>query len=172
MALSLFLAKIIGLALVCIAASLLIQKKNIGLLFEAYKNPSVVYITGVVEIFLGLTLVVSHNIWSYDFRTIITCIGWLLLIRDAGRVLFSTRVPELLTKLKTMGAYFTPLLLLILLLVYILPILDLRPKEYLIYSLLCSPGKIRTYDQLLNRELRYRCATGEQKSELFCTKAE
>src|SRR3989344_7697044 len=27
--------------------------------------------------------------------------------------------------------------------------------------LLCSPGRIRTYDQSLNRRLRYHCATGE-----------
>src|SRR3989344_6603226 len=26
---------------------------------------------------------------------------------------------------------------------------------------LCSPGRTRTYNQLLNRELRYHCATGE-----------
>src|SRR3989344_1757815 len=34
----------------------------------------------------------------------------------------------------------------------------IRVRVQLISS---SPGRIRTYDQLVNSELRYRCATGE-----------
>src|ERR1700690_1236013 len=34
-----------------------------------------------------------------------------------------------------------------------------------IVFLICSAGRIRTYNQLVNSELRYRCATGEYTGE-------
>ncbi len=116
MELSLFLAKVLGLGLALIAASLLINRKNIDLLFDAYKSAAAVYITGIFEMFLGLSLVLSHNIWTADFRVIITIIGWLLLVRGVGRTFFPSRIPRLLGDFRTMELFFTPLLVCIFLL--------------------------------------------------------
>ncbi len=115
MELSLLLAKVIGVGLVLVAASMLFNRKNIDLLFDAYKSAAAVYITGIVEIFLGLSLVISHNIWAADFRVIITIIGWMLLVRGVGRIFAPARIPQLLGRFKTMGSFFVPLLVFILL---------------------------------------------------------
>ena len=110
MELSVFLAKAIGVGLMLIAASMLVNRKNIELLFEAYRNPSAVYITGIVETFLGIMLVIAHNVWTSDFRLIITLIGWMLLLRGVGRTFASSRIPRMLERFRVMESIFAPLL--------------------------------------------------------------
>lgn len=113
MELSLLLAKVIGVTLVLVSAALLANRKNIDLLFALYKHPAAVFITGILETILGTAFVLSHNIWTLDFRGIITAIGWILLVRGVGRTLFPSRIPHLLEKFKKMRSIFTPLLIFI-----------------------------------------------------------
>lgn len=113
MELSLFLAKVIGLALALIAASLIINRKNIDLLFEVYSHPKAVFFTGVLETILGLSFVLSHNIWTLNFQGIITVIGWILLIRGIYRTLFPSSVTKILEKFKKLQSIMVPLLIFI-----------------------------------------------------------
>lgn len=93
---SIFLAKFIGLYLVIVSLGLLVDKKNVDLLFGIYKNKGVVLVTGVLEVGLGLALVLTHNIWEWNWVGVITVIGWMLLARGIGRVAFSGTVVEYL----------------------------------------------------------------------------
>ena len=115
MELSIFLAKVIGLGLVLISLSLLLNKKNVDLLFDLYMHAAAVYLTGIFETFLGLAFVFSHNVWTPDFRVIITLIGWILLLRGVGRSLFPTRIPIILEKFRHLRSIITPLSVFILL---------------------------------------------------------
>lgn len=116
MELSFFLAQVMGVFLMLTSASMLLNRRNIDLLFEAYRNPAAVYITGIFETMLGLVLVLKHNLWTADFRVVITLVGWLLLARGAGRTFFPTRIASALERFRSMQALFVPLLLLIFLL--------------------------------------------------------
>lgn len=111
MELSLFLAKVIGLFLVLAATTLLVSKKNVNLLFSLYSHPGAVYLTGFLETVLGIALILVHNVWVLDFRIIITLIGWILLVRGIGRILFPSRVTQMLKKFKKMQSIMTPLLI-------------------------------------------------------------
>lgn len=115
MELSLFLAKVIGLTLVLVASALVVNKKNIDLLFGLYKHPTAVFITGILETVLGIVLALSHNIWTPDFRGIITFVGWILLLRGVGRIFFPFRVTNKLEKFRKMESAFTPLLIFVIL---------------------------------------------------------
>jgi hypothetical protein len=116
MEISLLLAQVIGVFLMLTSLSMLVDRRNINLLFEAYRNPAVVYITGIFETMLGLVLILKHNTWAADFRVVITLVGWLLLARGLGRTFFPTRTPRALERFRTMQAIFVPLLLFIFLL--------------------------------------------------------
>jgi hypothetical protein len=111
MELSLLLAKIIGLILMLVAVALLINKKNVDLLFSLYKHPEAVFVTGILETVLGVVFILNHNIWTLDFRGIITIVGWILLVRGIGRVLFPSRVTRMLKKFKKMQSVIAPLLI-------------------------------------------------------------
>lgn len=113
MELSLFLAKVIGLYLVIVALLLLFNKRGVRYLFDIYQNPEAVFLTGVVELFLGLALVVSHNTWTWNFQVIITVVGWTLLVRGLGRVAFPERTVRMLERFKTQKALMTILLIVV-----------------------------------------------------------
>jgi len=115
MELSLFLAKVIGLTLILVASALVVNKKNIDLLFGLYKHPTAVFITGILETVLGIVFALSHNIWTPDFRGIITFVGWILLLRGVGRIFFPFRVTNKLEKFRKMESAFTPLLIFVIL---------------------------------------------------------
>jgi hypothetical protein len=113
MELSIFLAKVIGPVLMLVCLSLAIDRRNIDLLFETYRSSAAVFITGVVELFLGTAMIVSHNIWALDFRIVLTLIGWLLLVRGIGRTFFPSRVAKTLAGFGTARSVVVPLLILV-----------------------------------------------------------
>jgi hypothetical protein len=113
MELSIFLAKVIGPVLMLVCLSLAIDRRNIDLLFETYRSSAAVFITGVVELFLGTAMIVSHNIWALDFRIVLTLIGWLLLTRGIGRTFFPSRVAGMLAGFRAVQPVFVPLLILV-----------------------------------------------------------
>jgi hypothetical protein len=114
MELSLLLAKIIGLLLMLIVAALLVNRKNVDLLFSLYSHPEAVFITGILETALGIVFVLNHNVWVLDFRSIITAIGWILLVRGVGRIFSPTHVTDWLVKFKKMQSLMLPLLIFVL----------------------------------------------------------
>lgn len=108
---SLLLAKVIGLTLIFTSSALLINKKNIDLLFSLYGQTTAIFITGFLETVLGILLVLKHNVWTLDFRVIITIIGWILLVRGVGRIFFPDKSMQMVSKFKKNKTIFTPLLL-------------------------------------------------------------
>ncbi len=113
MELSIFLAKVIGPVLMLVALSLAVNRDNIDLLFDTYRSSAAVFITGVVELFLGMAMVVGHNVWTLDFRVVLTLIGWMLVLRGAGRTFFPSRIPSMLSRFRKAQAAFVPLLIVV-----------------------------------------------------------
>src|SRR4030042_3411621 len=112
---SIFLAKVIGLLLMLVAGALLSNRKNVDLLFSIYSHPEAVFLTGFLETVLGIAFALGHNIWTPDFRGVITFIGWILLIRGIGRIFYPTRATRMLEKYKKMQSLFVPLLIFVVL---------------------------------------------------------
>jgi hypothetical protein len=93
-----------------VALSLVLNRGNLDLLFDTYRSSAAVFITGVVELFLGMAMVVGHNVWALDFRVVLTLIGWVLLLRGVGRTFFPSRVPSMLARFRKAQGAFVPLL--------------------------------------------------------------
>lgn len=51
------------------------------LLKEFIESPALIYLAGVLGLVGGLALVLTHNVWSLDWRLIITLIGWATVVR-------------------------------------------------------------------------------------------
>jgi len=96
---SLFLAKVIGLVSVTSTAAILIRyKESLALEDEAAKSPALIYLSGFAFLILGTLLVVSHSVWTFDWRLVITIMGWLVLLKGAGRIFFPSAVRRLIEK--------------------------------------------------------------------------
>ncbi len=104
-----------GLLLMLVASALLVNRRSVDLLFGLYRHPEAVFITGILETVLGIIFVLNHNIWTMDFRGIITAVGWILLARGIGRTLFPSRTTRWLVKFQKMRSIITPLLIFVLL---------------------------------------------------------
>jgi hypothetical protein len=51
-------------------------------------NPSLMFTIGAFVTIFGILLVVSHNIWQWNWRLIITLIAWVILLKGVSIFLF------------------------------------------------------------------------------------
>lgn len=92
---SILLARLIGPYIIVIGASLMLNQKIFRKIMEDFpKNPSLVFVTGLLTFVVGLATVLFHNIWVADWRLIVTIFGWLVLIKG----LFLVVLPGTLIK--------------------------------------------------------------------------
>jgi len=100
---SIFIAKLMGPILIVVAISILIDEKATrAMAKEVLGSRALIYIFGILDLLLGLVLVTVHNVWVWDWRLIITLIGWISIVRGLVRVLCTPWVvknaPRLLRK--------------------------------------------------------------------------
>ena len=88
MATSIFLAKLLGPVLLAVGAGILINPKPFHTMAgEVVRSVTLVYLFGLFDFAAGLAIVLTHNVWTANWRVLITLLGWLLLIRGAIRIL-------------------------------------------------------------------------------------
>jgi hypothetical protein len=96
---SIFLARVIGLISVISATAVIVRyKKNLALEKDAVANPGMAALAGYAILILGVLLVVSHSVWTPDWRLVITILGWLVLLKGVGRIFFPEAVKNLIEK--------------------------------------------------------------------------
>lgn len=96
---SIFLAKVIGLVSVISMLAVLVRyEEYLALEEEAVKNPVLVYLSGFTFLVLGVLLIVSHSVWTSDWRVVITIMGWLVFLKGVGRIFFPDAVRRLISK--------------------------------------------------------------------------
>ena len=91
MALSLFLARFLGIILIIHCLAIIKNRKNIAGIAQHF-NPALIFISGFVSVILGTFLVLAHNLWVADWRVIITLLAWLILIKGILRLFFPEKI--------------------------------------------------------------------------------
>lgn len=91
-----FLAKMLGiyLILVSIAVSLNLQQ-FINTVNSLIHDLPLMFVTGFVTLILGILMVVSHNLWQWNWRLLITIIGWIILIKGASILFFPHSIDQI-----------------------------------------------------------------------------
>jgi hypothetical protein len=88
---SIFLARLIGPAMLLAGIGILINQKYYrAMAMQAVKNTPVIYIVSVIGVVAGTAVLLFHNLWVADWRVIITLLAWLNLLRGA----FTLIAPE------------------------------------------------------------------------------
>jgi hypothetical protein len=90
---SIFLAKLIGPFALALGAALLVN----GAAFRTLANefltaPALIFLSGIITLPAGLAIVLTHNVWTPDWRALVTLVGWLALITGAVRMIAPQRV--------------------------------------------------------------------------------
>jgi len=77
-----FLSKVIGIYMIIISIVMLMDMNKMLQIIDGFtNNPSLVFVTGVFTLILGILLIACHNIWRWDWRLIITLIAWIVFIK-------------------------------------------------------------------------------------------
>ena len=92
-----FLAQLWGFSLAIISLSFLVQRENIKLVFGLMKNKSALILSGGVGVIVGISSILTYNVWSQNWTVIITILGWAILLKGIIRLFcadFVVRVLE------------------------------------------------------------------------------
>ena len=96
---SIFLAKVTGLfGAISTLAIIIRYKLHFAMEENAAKNPATIHLSGYLFLMLGILLTVSHQVWTRDWRVVITIIGWLILLKGLMRILFPGTIKKLTEK--------------------------------------------------------------------------
>ncbi|TSC66816.1 MAG: hypothetical protein CEO19_476 [Parcubacteria group bacterium Gr01-1014_73] len=105
MDISLFLAKFLGLYLALVIPAIILNRRHLDrVVAEFSNNLGLVYVAGFFHLTVGLIVILLHNVWTWDWRVLITILGWLGVIKGLVRFYF----PE---KLFTVVKRFNPKIL-------------------------------------------------------------
>ena len=103
MDISILLARVLGIYLIIVCAVILLKRSSFERVvrsFTSTSNEALIIFAGSIHLLLGLVLVAVHNIWSSDWRVIITMLGWLTIIKGLTRLFFFDQVIKLASRLR------------------------------------------------------------------------
>lgn len=75
-------AKILGVYLMVAGLFLLVKGKMLPhLLKDFFDHPAMLYLTGVILIFLSSMYLIQYNIWDGTWKTVMTIFVWLVMLK-------------------------------------------------------------------------------------------
>ena len=83
------IAKILGIYFIAVSITLFYKPQRIKRIYgEIKESESLVFISGMIAIFLGAWIVSVHNVWELAWPVIITVLGWISLIKGFALIAF------------------------------------------------------------------------------------
>ena len=102
---SIFLAQVWGLYLLVMGIGILINAKAYKRAAEEIvKSPAMMLFSGAMALMLGIVLIVAHTVLIFDWRLLVTLLGWLTLYKGVMRIIFPESSVRILKKMLTIQA--------------------------------------------------------------------
>jgi hypothetical protein len=84
---SLFLAKLIGPVMLVIGLAVFANQRGFRDMAEEFMaSRALMFLSGLLIMPVGLAIVLTHNVWTANWRVLITLLGWLGVIGGALRL--------------------------------------------------------------------------------------
>jgi hypothetical protein len=81
------LARLIGPVLLLLVLSVAVDRTRLAIASrELLASPALIFLTALLSLVAGLAIVIGHNLWSADWRLLLTLFGWLLTVAGAVRM--------------------------------------------------------------------------------------
>lgn len=111
MSMSIFLAKFFGLYLGIMVLALYMRREQLmSAARQMVNQPALMLFGGAMTLLLGITLIVSHNLWVLDWPLIVTLLCWAVFIKGVVLVLMPDKMTSTLAWLES-GKVFWSILL-------------------------------------------------------------
>ena len=82
------LAVLMGSALVIVGITLFNKSYFNAVMTDLANNKGLLWVTGFITFVTGTVIVALYNVWSADWRVLVTLLGWLTVIKGAVIMLF------------------------------------------------------------------------------------
>ena len=87
MSASIFIARLIGPVMLVTGLAVLMKSRDLRAIGEEFLDSrALMFLGGLITMPAGLSIVLTHNIWTADWRIIVTLFGLLLTIAGAIRI--------------------------------------------------------------------------------------
>jgi hypothetical protein len=95
MDLSIYLAKLIGIYLIIVAADMLLRRREVrGAVKDFASSKGLLVFSGSISLLLGLAIVIAHPVYEQSTQGLITILGYLLILRGIWRMAFPTHIQK------------------------------------------------------------------------------
>jgi hypothetical protein len=95
MELSLFLAKLLGVYMLIVSVELMARRREFeGAVRDFASSRGLIVFSGSVSLILGLAIAIGHPVYEFNFRGLITLLGYLLILRGMWRMAFPSRLQK------------------------------------------------------------------------------
>ena len=85
---SVFITRLIGPVMIVAGLSVLLNRRNFAAMAEDFlAHRGLMFLGGLMVMLAGLAIVLTHNVWTADWRVIVTLFGWLLTFAGAIRII-------------------------------------------------------------------------------------
>jgi hypothetical protein len=85
---SVFLARLIGPVMLVVGLAVFANQRAFRDMAEEFlASRALLFLSGLLIMPMGLAIVLTHNVWTADWRVLITLFGWLNAIGGAVRLL-------------------------------------------------------------------------------------
>lgn len=84
---SAFLALLFGTYIMAVSIPMIVdQKRIIGVMQELIDSPPLIFLTGILVLVGGMSVICFHNIWTADWRSLVTLFGWVAAIEGVWMI--------------------------------------------------------------------------------------
>lgn len=88
-----YLAKLMGPVFLAIGVGMLLNAPLYRAMGEQFlQSYALIYLSGLLALPTGIAIVLAHNVWTPDWRVIITVFGWLAVLGGVTRIVFPQAV--------------------------------------------------------------------------------
>lgn len=92
---SIFIAQLVGPVMLVVAAAILKDTDGFrDMAKQLLSMRPLIFIAGMIPLVVGLSIVLTHNVWVKDWPVLITAFGWFAIFIGAFRILFSQVVSK------------------------------------------------------------------------------
>src|SRR2546421_12784000 len=82
-----FIARLIGPVMLVVGLAVFASPRGLRDMAEEFlASRALMFLSGLLLMPAGLAIVLTHNVWTADWRVLITLLGWLIAIGGAAAV--------------------------------------------------------------------------------------
>ncbi len=91
--------KLLAVYMVVSGLFLIMRGKSVPLLLkDFFGHPAIVYLSGIILIFLSTMYLIQYNLWNGTVETIVSIFAWLVLLKGIGYIFFPKMLSEVAIK--------------------------------------------------------------------------